>query len=223
MYKSPFSEVQAALAADLIARLQKGEPLDKTAAELYAKLAEEECVLVLKAGDAQLYEGLAALLRGALEDGFAKILKIEEERTAQLKLTHAGAQADADADADLGAGWVPDSALGRAAKALQDAHAALRRADTDEAGAAAEAALAQARKDFNHAMAEDLAREAQAKVLGRLESMLIEEIAKQRLHDGPPDRIEKLEQKLRETLEAATERGASSGLGLVPAALVARG
>lgn len=221
MYKSPFSEVQAALAADLIARLQKGEALDKTAAELYAKLAEEECALVLKAGDAEMFQGLAGLLRGTIEDGFAKVLKIEEERTAQLKLTRE--DANEDADADLGAGWVPDSALGRAAKALQDAHAALRRADTDEAGAAAEAALAQARQDYNHAMAEELARDARARVLARLETVLIDEIAKQRLHDGPPDRIEKLEQKLRATLDEAAELGAGRGLGLVPSPLVARG
>ena len=221
MYTSPFSETLAALSADAIARLQKGEPLDKVAAELYAKLAEVEGTLVLKAGDAALYQDIAMAVADRVVACVDKIEKIEQERSARAKPAHGSAQGEANVDAS----WVPRSPVGRAAMALQDAHTALRKADTDEARAVAEAALGQARQDYDRAMVEDMAQDAQRMVLARMQTALVEEIVRQRMHDGPPDRIAKLEQKLRETLHEAAELGPSYGfaLGLTPGVIAAGG
>ena len=201
MYTSPFSEVLAALSADAIARLQKGEPLDKVAADLYAKLAEVEGTLVLKSGDAALYQDIATAVADRVVACVDKIEKIEQERSDRVKLARPSAQVNTDTS------WVPRTPLDRAIKALQDAQRAAESAGTNEEGASATAALESAKAAYQTAMCEHLALRTRLRVLTRLETALTDEIVKQRMHDCPADRIAKLEEKLLATVSEAAELG----------------
>lgn len=203
MYRSPFDDVLEALATDIKARLSKGEPLDANATTLYGKLAEEACALACKEGDESMFVHIAELVRDGVVDAVDNVAKAAHERTEQAKLANQTAQRHADT------AWVPSTPLDLAIRALGTAQDAVQKARTDEERTDAGAALKRAEKDYETAVSDNLGRQARANVLTRLENALLDEIATQRMHDGSPERIEKLEEKLFAVVyEAAQLRGA---------------